>query len=228
MTPLDMLSRRVATHAPTAPTFLIASHLRESAVAFLKRTKAWRHQLVITVSAPESQILTRIMPADTLPLIFGAYPAEPATAAARVHEIEAAWWNDRDCPLRVRSFAEFSPRERLHDGPPASMFYDGGNRIALSPRSAGVLHVSAFLVPSEERQLVSTHFVPQDIAERFGAEIVYGALGTLLTMSEKPWSNPELGIMYAAKDEREKDRNFDAHTKGIARTPTRSRIRTLL
>lgn len=227
MTPLEMLSRRVATQAPTAPDFLIATQLRQSAVSFLKRTRAWRQELVVPITDPDDAIPTEILPGDVIPIIFGEYYAEPAVASAVVHEIEAAWWNDRHCRLHVRPFADYSPNERLQDGPPNTIYYMGGNNVLLAPRSAGTLYLSVFLRPSEDLGLVSTHFIPHHLAERFGQEIVYGALASLLAMPEKPWSQPDLAMLYAQRDEREKDRNFDAHTKGITRTPTRARTRMI-
>lgn len=223
MSALDILSRKVRLYAPTAPSFTVATHLRDAAAEFCRRTRCWRHVAEQDVAAPV--ILPPNTVWDGLPIIFGVYPDEPALAVAAIAEIEKAWFDG--VGLEPIAYPDLRPDDLTAFGAGAPRFITqiDERNVILAPQAAGRLRTSVFLRPSTTNPLVSPDFVPERIADRYGDALVSGAAARLLMIPNEAWSNPQIATAAQIRFDQQCDANFAAARRGQQRAPLRTRVR---
>lgn len=223
MSALDTLSRKVRPYAPTAPSFTVATHLRDAAAEFCRRTRCWRHVAEQAVAAPVTLPPNTVW--DGLPIAFGVFPAEPALAVAAISEIEMAWFDG--VQLTSIAYTDLRPEDLTAEGAGAPRFITqiDERNVILAPRAAGQLRTSVFLRPSTKNPLVSPDFVPERVADRYGDALVAGAVSRLLMIPSEAWSNPQIAAVHGARFESECDSNFAAAQRGQQRAPLRTRVR---
>ncbi|AXF51442.1 virion structural protein [Erwinia phage Pavtok] len=196
---IEELLPKVMQYAPGCPEPTATEHVRAAAVQLCKRTRCWRDHDQFEVN--------------------GRYNDIPAILPhAALFEIESVTF-DGDPLLPAPFSTDMLPMDGDEDetGRPASFTMMWPNAIMLHPGGTGTLHVSMFLVPSDNAEQL-----PQWMFDQFSDALVWGALGTLLLLPNQPFMNPQLAALFAGKFEGALDRNFAFNKRG----QQRARVRT--
>lgn len=195
----DAFFRWIAPYAPSCPDPVMERHVIDAARSFCEATRCWRATDSIAVNGDEEQILC-------------------VDASATLFEIEAASFDGR--PLERVSFAAAM---REDEGDPMQIAQISPQAVILAPHgTAGTLALSLFLKPAQDAQSL-----PDFLFEQFGEYIAQGALATILSIPNLPYSNPGLAAYNAAKFQQAKDSRFAFNLKGQQRAPVRTRARFL-
>ena len=203
MTPFSDFYPHVLPNAPSAPPPAVDFNLRRAAIEFCERTRCWREVQMLDLDGTDAPVLC--VPSD-----------------AAIHEIENAWFGDRQ--LRRAPFGAVSPSmwpadaPASNEGAPNVIAQMGWDSIAVIPATAGTLRLSLFLKPSQ-----TAIGVPDFLFERFASALSDGALARLLLVAGQPYTNPPLATALAGSFEMACKRNFDLPIRGQNRAVARSR-----
>ena len=192
--------RWIMPSAPTCPGPTADVHIITAARAFCEATRCWREIDCIDVTGEEDEILC-------------------VPPYASLLEIENARLGGRR--LDRVSFGE----ARLGDeGDPYQITQMQPQSVALAPRGGcgGKLHISMFLKPAQNAQVL-----PDFLFEQYGETIAQGALATLLTIPDQPFTNGPLAMLNDRKFQQAKDSGFNLNRRGQQRAPVRTRSRFL-
>lgn len=179
----------VSPHLMAAPRSLVELSLRQAAIEFCERTKAWRHIITSTVTAQ------------------GATTAAPQYSA--IHEIESATLNGQ--PLTPVSYTEILPDElsgEQDQGQPRYITQSTPNEVQIYPFATGALRMSVILKP-RAGQLFGTdasdpmhdayNVVPDFLLTQHGETIAYGALARMFIIPGETWTDPDRANYYRSQ-----------------------------
>lgn len=195
----DAFFRWIAPYAPSCPDPVMERHVIDATRSFCEATRCWRATDSIAITGDEEQILC-------------------VDASATLFEIEQARFNERD--LEPVSYTQV---RRDDEGEPRLIAQVNPQAVILSPHGeAGTLTISMFLKPAQDAQSL-----PDFLFEQFGEFIAQGALATILSIPNLPYSNPGLAAYNAARFQQAKDSRFAFHRRGQQRAPVRTRAQYL-
>lgn len=168
---------------PGAATDIVLHELKRMAQDFFTRTRAWK--VVI----------------DSVSLSAGESDAEVGTEdrSTEIVRIEAAWLGNS--PLDVLPISEL-------DSLPGNWNASTGTPTTITQLSPNTIR--AYPTPTEDVELylrisvrptIRSAGISSAVFEQFRSAITYGALGKLMLMPGKPWTNPTLGQGYLAQYE---------------------------
>lgn len=196
MRELEDLLPRVLPYAPGCPDPVAVDHLRDAAIEFCKQTRCWREVDEFGTTDTDIEVVC-VPPFSSL------------------FEIEAAKFNGRD--LARAPYLRSDPH-KTEGGIPSVIAQAQHNSVSIYPRATGKLWISMFLMPDDRADMI-----PSFIFDQWGRIIAEGALGEILMMPDKPFSNPQLGVSFRGRFQAGMDRNFRASQRGQQRAPARSR-----
>jgi hypothetical protein len=205
---LDLLPQVFAS-APTAPNQIVTRYMRDAAREFCRRTLAWKADvLALTVTADTANVTVT-----------------PPTDGVLI-DINSAVL-DNNTPLVKKTRAQLDkafPKWRTEAGTPTHItLSETQNDILLVKIPAttytSLLDVSGVFVPT-----LTATTLDDNLVDRYGEDIVNGALYRLLRLPGKPWSDPNQALFYGTLFE---DAINDAKTEvadgnmvGVARKVT--------
>ncbi len=217
LTHLSILLPDLLPHAKEAPEPLLTYQARRAAIDFCKATRCWRY--VATVTADEEDEVV-------------AVPDHTA-----IWEIEKASFVTTSYPNgldldRVGFDHTDLPNDPTEYGPPKGITQVQYNTVRLYPYAAGDIHLSLFLMPSENRAFEvqpdgtvadANDAVADFVISQHRQAIVCGALANVLAQPNRPYSNPQLAAYHAQMFQEAKDASFSANMRGQQRAPRRTR-----
>ena len=168
---LDKLLPEVMTFAPRCPEPLALRHLRQAAIEFCQRTRAWRADDEFTVSTPDCEGVCTLQDAVLFEIKsarLGETDLTPVTEAWL--DSEYPGWKERD---------ESTPRY---------VTQLSANTVTLYPRGSGLLKLRLVLQPSRQADTL-----PDFLVDQHGELLGKGAAGRVLTTGNVEWANPNLG-----------------------------------
>lgn len=208
MKPFSDLFPHILPFAPAAPDPLVEQYARLAAIEFCQRSRCWRDVQEITVTGLESEIIS-------------------APAGADIFEIESGYFklaatDDRWKELDPIAYGQINPDlldlEAADSAYPEFLSQSSVNSVALAPRAAGILRISAFLTPS---QAATT--APDFLFERYPTIIAAGALMHLLMIPQQPYTDFNLGALKAGIFNAACDHHFNFNIRGQQRAPARTK-----
>jgi hypothetical protein len=215
-TALSELLPLIRQHVPGCPNPLIVQELRMSAIEFCERTKMWREEFNVTFDAQNHEIT---------PLSY-----------ATIHEFETVDFYDasgNSYPLRPVAFLESTVEDR-DDGMEGAPYYITQPRpdtITLIPYGTGTVTIQAIMKPTARPrygvsggstlQAIQNVF-PTAFLDRYSETIATGALGRLMAMLGKRWSEPNMAAARLAMFRSELDALSTSNIRGQQRAKMRS------
>lgn len=177
--------------------------IRQAAIEFCERTKLWRHEDELTVTAADPETIvtpTGAVLIDIETATFnGGEPLVPQTAR---------WLDARYPTWRTGGVV---------DGEPAYLTQLDQNTVRIVPGQAGTLNISMWLKPSQDCTTV-----PDFLPDQYRETIAWGALGRILMTPNQPYTNPQLAANFLA--------GFDSKITGLSGKgitgQQRARVRT--
>lgn len=211
-TRIEAFSPLVLPHIQAAPRPLVEQSLRQAAIEFCERTRAWRH--IVTVAMTE-QKATAVAP---------DYSA--------IHVMESATMDGKLLiPVGYTEVLpdELSGAESL--GSPKYITQSTPNEVQVYPFTPGTLRLSVILKP-RLGHLFGTdpsdplhdayNIVPDFLLTQHGETIAYGALARLFIIPGEVWTDPSRAEFYRRMFE---SRTVSSETVSIT-GQQRARIRT--
>ncbi|AEY69603.1 hypothetical protein PEp14_00014 [Erwinia phage PEp14] len=196
---IEELLPKVMQWAPGCPEPTAVEHVRAAAVKLCKRTRCWRDHDQFEVAGRYNDI-PAILPGTALfeieSLTFDGDPLEPV-------------------PFSTDMLTR--PGEDDETGRPGQFSMMWPNAIMLHPGGTGTVHVSMFLMPSDNAETL-----PVWMFDQFSEELVAGALSTLLLLPNQPFMNPQMAALFGSQFAGALDRNFAFNKRG----QQRARVRT--
>jgi hypothetical protein len=189
---IELLLPRVLEKAPQCPEPTAIRHLRDAGIEFCRRTRIWRET-------------------DTFDLTERCEPLAPFEGS-QIFEISAATYFATDEDPEVDKGAQLDPQMvdwldtelpgwRAEEGTPAYITQRSPNTVQIVPWAEGQLRLDLILLPAND-----TAELPDILVDSYPREIADGALGTILLLPAKEWSNPQLGAFHAAEFAKHLDR----------------------
>lgn len=193
MRPLADFLPLVLPHAAACPDPVAEAEVLNAAIVFCQRTRCWR-----------------ILDDHILPEGWDGDIAFSLPGHARLHEIEKAWFNSHE--LDRAAYADVITT--TGDGRQDIQFTSLRDTLA----GAGHLRLSLFLKPA-----AAATQLPDMLFEDYRAILAAGALGALLLIPGKAWTNPQMALAFKAEFERGCDRHFAENMRGRMRRPVRTK-----
>ena len=194
---------------PSAPEPVVIIALRNAAIRFCERSRAWRHVVEIETDGNEYETIT--------------IPDQSS-----LFEIEEAWFKTTDGnwrgPLKRIQFSKINADDLPSVGdtptgsPPECISQQSHDKLVVYPIAAGTLRVSAFVTPSQSAVLV-----PDFLYDRYAQVIADGALAHLLMIPEQPYTNAQLGVIKESSFDEFCDHKFNHNIRGQQRASGRVR-----
>lgn len=210
MTPFSDFLSYVLPLAPSVPEPLAVQALRNAAIAFCEKSRAWRVLTEIDVVGDEREIM-------------------PVPSQASLFEIEEAWFKQTGGiwggSLKRIPFKEIDPNMLPSAGdapgtaPPEFISQVDYDTVIVAPIALGTLRISMFLTPSQ-----TADDAPDFLYEKHAQMIADGALASILMTPGQPYSNPELGAVKEASFRAFCDSKFNQNIRGQQRS--RARVRS--
>lgn len=177
MKSLDEFLPNIRMYAPGVadPTAYFA--IRQAAIEFCERTRAWRFEDEFAVAADDYEGL--LAPANSV-----------------IHEIEDVWFNGvklkRKTPEQLDVIArDWRSGAVKPEGAPAYVTQLEQNTITLVPFGTGSVKLSLFLKPSQDADEL-----PDFLADQHRETIAWGALARVLLIPNQSFTNPEMGAAF--------------------------------
>lgn len=210
---LDAFLPLVMPHCPGVPEFVALRNLRLAAIEFCERTRCWRHLTSVEIEEDGQAI------------------AAPPFAA--IHLIERATFEDgRDLtPIQFSDVDERAAQETV-GGQPAYITQSRYDTVRIIPFQEGRLDLSLFLKPvngesfdvSESGAIRDDYDqVPEFMWTMHAEPIASGAIARILAQPGKPWTEPQLATVHAARFGAAMDTHFSASVRGQHRARHRTR-----
>lgn len=191
---------RVMPFAPGCSAPIAEQYIRDAAIEFCMRTRAWRDTDEFVITAATEEIVT-----------------VPPYAA--LHEIERMWLDGRELtPVTWPTAWEGEDGT----GTPRYVTQVGIDGVRVSPAGEGALKVSMFLKPAESADLV-----PDFLLDQYAQVIADGALSRILVMPGKTYTNPDMAALFGGSFQQQTSRLFNLSRRGQQRAPVRTRPRFL-
>ncbi len=203
----------VLPHLTAAPRPLVELSLRQAAIEFCERTKAWRH--IISAAVTEQK----------------ATPAAPTYSA--IHQIESATLDG--IQLTPISFTEVLTDDlsgSQDQGQPKYITQSTPNEVQVYPFAPGTLRLSVILKP-RAGQLFGTdaadplhdayNVVPDFLLTQHGETIAYGALARMFIIPGEAWTDADRANFYRVEFEKRTKASQAVSLKGQQRAPIRTK-----
>lgn len=204
MKSLDEFLPNIRMYAPGAadPTSYFA--IRQAAIDFCERTRAWRFDDEFTVSADDYE---------------GLYAPDNSV----IHEIEGVWFDGNRLTRKTPSqLDELLPKWRSGGekptGLPSYVTQIEQNTITIVPFSAGKVKLSLFLKPSQ-----NADELPDFLADQHRETIAWGALSRILLIPNQSFSNPDMGAAFGQAFQGKIDGKSTLGITGQQRAPVRTK-----
>lgn len=174
-------------------------HIRQAAISLCQRTKLWRHESSVTVTAAGNDAL--VAPVD-----------------AEIYEIEGAYYSGRyiDPISRAELKEKYSNWRDWTPGDPQFITQAMPDSIRLVPSFDGVVVVDLFLQSSEQAETLP------DFMSKYARVLGWGALAEILLLPNKPFSNPELAMLNQNRFADKLDSLSTQFVRGQQRAPART------
>lgn len=196
MRPLADFLPSILQHASACPDVTAEREVLNAAITFCQRTRCWRVARDHVLPEGWDGAISLVLP-----------------QGARLHEIEGASFNGVD--LDRSDYTD----QVISD--PVSGQEDLTFTYLREPfAEAGLLKLSLFLKPS-----ITADELPDVLLEDYREIIAAGALGAILLIKDKTWSDPQRAAFFKAAFEAGCSRNFAENIRGRMRKPVRSRAR---
>lgn len=203
----------VLPHLTAAPRPLVELSLRQAAIEFCERTKAWRH------------IITTAVTAQT------ATPVAPNYCA--IHQIESATLDGQHLtPVSYTEILSDDLTGEQDQGPPQYITQSTPNEVQIYPFAPGTLRLSVILKP-RAGQLFGTdaadplhdayNVVPEFMLTQHGETIAYGALARMFIVPNEAWTDGNRANFYRAEFEKRTIESQDVSIRGQHRAPIRTK-----
>lgn len=187
--------RHILPHALSCPEPATFQYLRDAAIEFCRRTRAWRYVGTTNVTVGRPVYL-------------------PTPEGATHFEVRSATLDGKS--LELASF----DRIDLDAEPGGARFFcvEPDGRVYISPEQEGELRVIVYLVPSQD-----TEELPDFLLEDHGKYLGAGALKDLLMLPNQPYTNPQNAGMFSMMFEGYVNTNFALNKRGKQRAPIRTK-----
>lgn len=192
----------INVYAPgcAVPTAYLA--IRQAATEFCERTRLWRYADDFDITEDD---------AEGINTPYGSV----------LHEIELVQHDGRELGPRTVSWLdafEKGWRAGALDGQPSYVTQTEPNTLRIVPFQAGHIDLFVWLKPSGDAEEV-----PDFLVDQYRETIAHGALGRLLAIPGKPYSNPQLATAFIQSWVSRLDALSAAGTAGQQRGRTRTR-----
>lgn len=214
-TRLSLFLPYVMPHVDGCPRPVAELALRNAAIDFCEKTRAWRSVMTVALTAQNQSIA------------FSTYTA--------IHEIEQATFNGE--PLVPTQFTSVEPDAmtgQVSLGQPQYITQIAPNMLSIYPFAAGTVRLSVFLKP-KSGQFYGTdsadplhdafNVVPEFMFSQHADALAAGALARLMMMPKQRFSNPALAEVYDAKFVQACQSKADTNLRGQQRAPKRTTSR---
>lgn len=214
-TPLSSFLPYIVPHVPACPDPVIEFLLRQSAIDFCERTRAWRYTTSVTITN-ESPILV-------------------APAYSEIHEIETATHDAM--PLTPAVYIDTTPTALYGTQPsntPKFITQINSGSVIVAPYSPGTLRLSVFLKPQTGVEMGgdaadpladAKNVVPAFLFQHHAQTLAAGALARILLLPEQPFTEPGLAAIKRAEFDAAVDAIAARLQKGQQRAPLRTKPR---
>lgn len=165
----------VLQHAPALPQPVAIEHLRQAAIEFCTETRAWRHTVVVPITANPTAI--------------------PTPVNAVVFEIERAEWAGQ--PLEAASTLDFTYDEMMAaagTSPPCYFLQEHPDEVVIMPLMAGDLTLRLFLKPPAGVAFGGSalrNTLPDFMLNHHAQFIAFGALASALILPDEAFADPK-------------------------------------
>jgi hypothetical protein len=215
-TALSELLPLIRQHVPGCPNPLIVQELRMASIEFCERTKMWREEFAVTFDAQDHEIT---------PFNY-----------AVIHEFEVATFDDGSgtefglMPV-PHMMSNAQDRDVSTTAQPIYITQPYPDTVTLIPYGEGTVTIQAIMKPiSRPRYGVvdattwqaRINVLPTFILDRYGETLATGALGRLMAMLGKRWSEPNMAAARLAMFRSELDALSNSNIRGQQRAQIRS------
>lgn len=204
MKSLDEFLPNIRMYAPGVadPTAYFA--IRQAAIDFCERTRAWRFEDEFAVQADD-------------------YEGLLAPANAVIHEIEEVWFDGnklaRKTPAQLDALLpDWRSGGAKPTGLPSYVTQTEQNTITLVPFGTGSVKLSLFLKPAQDADEL-----PDFIADQHRETIAWGALARILLIPNQSFTNPEMGAAFGQAFQGKLDGKSTLGITGQQRAPVRTK-----
>ena len=177
---IDILLPRVMTSAPACPELTAVRFLREAAIDFCRRTRIWKETDSFTVASPDSETVCAIQDASIFEIRNAVLDENKLTPVTTD-------WLDSEYPNWQFSTDVAQSKYLTQIAP---------DTVSLYPRGTGKLNLSLVLEPSSTAETL-----PDFLVDKYGRYLADGALGRLLMVPDKEYSNPQLASVHETRFE---------------------------
>ena len=175
MATADVLAPNVLIEAPSCSAMLAERVIMEAARDFCRETDAIRRSVAGSLAANEPEFTLTLPAGVSLINLISVFVDDRKLKLVTTEEARAsADWNRAGTPRTVCRT---------------------GNTLRFSPMPSEVMAIEVFYSASPDSLTLT---LDDELVERWGDVLVWGALGRLLTMPQRAWTNPQLAIHYAA------------------------------
>jgi hypothetical protein len=204
MTELDTFLPNIKLYAPGVadPTAYFA--IRQAAIDFCERTRAWRFDDEFDITVDDAEGLL-------------------APSGSVVHDIEGVWFEGTKLkPKTPVQLDTLVPNWRSGatkvDSTPKYVTQTEPNTIVLVPFLAGSVKLSLFLKPAQDADEL-----PDFIADQHRETIAWGALGRILLIPNQSFTNVEMGSAFGQMFQQKIDGKSTMGSIGQQRAPIRTK-----
>lgn len=197
------LSPHVLPWAANCPEPIMIQYLRQAAIRFCERSRSWRSDEVFPFITADQDI-SLVTCCDSV-----------------IHEIESVRWRaDGDNEWqRFIDPAPFSDRDDWDwNGSPRYYTQRLPNTLRVAPFTTGQLRVVMYLKPDQRAETL-----PDYIFEQYPEIIANGALGKILMLPGKDFTDPQLAMLKQAEFDQACDQHFRDNLRGQQRARTRTK-----
>ena len=207
MNSLSSLIPILAPFAQSVPDPVAEFYLRQAAIDFCSRTRAWREIEEMEVENGECEFMQ-------------------SYAYASLHEIESVHFRDANTTrwsrLEPRPYKDTDLNllsdDQSNGARPFFFTQSAPGTLMILPRALGFVRVSMFLKPSPYSDTV-----PDWLTDKFPMALVDGALSYILMIPDQPYTNPAFGAMKAQQFNAACDANAAYNIRGEQRAPARTK-----
>lgn len=210
MANLSSLNHLILPHASGAPLPAVYTAIRAAAAEFLRRTRLWPQRITMAVTPAVIH-----MPAP----VNGGIMFEIARGADGCGRV----WFDGN-RLRPVEFATLTPQDLdvTNVGQPRLYSQPAEQTVSLVPRGTGELMLDVYCTLPVTGPAMDG-FMPDNLAGEHAQTIAAGALGRLMVIPKRDWTNPQLAGVHLALFNADCDRLFARHIQGQQKTPLRTK-----
>lgn len=189
--------------------------LRNAAIEFCERTRAWRHMMAVTLTAQNQSV------------------SSPNYTA--IHEIEDATFDG--VALTPTQFTDVGPTELTGQeslGFPRYVTQIAPSMLSVYPFATGTLRMSVFLKPRSGQAFGTDpddplhdayNMVPEFMLSQHADTIAAGALSRIMALPKQRFTNEAMAGFYMSKFMEHCDRKSDTSMRGQQRAPKRTTSR---